>query len=102
MRSAYFSNKIYICHLCGEERNGNVDTSKRPLCWLCVHMLMGMSEEQKLRLYRKYEDRKDVQKRIESFMKEIAYENGRTLERRRFSRSAGIANRQNRQVKDYK
>lgn len=102
MRSAHFSNKTYVCCVCGEERNGNIDTSKKAICWWCVHMLMNMPGEEKLKLYRKYEKRRDIQKMIESFMKEVKNGDERTLVGRRLNKEIRFANRENRQVENVK
>lgn len=108
MKLKHLSNKTFTCRLCKEEDKGNLDTAKSILCWRCVHRLMTMTEKEKLKLYRRYEGNKDVQKMIENFMKEIKdgttvtvmkeinYGTTGTVQRRRIGRDLRFANRKDR------
>lgn len=51
MKSAYFSEKVCICHLCGQETTGNFTGDSKVTCWKCVMFLCMASQEKIKSLY---------------------------------------------------
>jgi len=63
---------------------------------------MSMGEEQKLKLYKKHEEKKIVQRMLENFMEEVRNEDGGIVDGKRFNQEIRFSNRKNRQVENYK
>lgn len=97
MKPSYFSKKVFICSLCGEERSANYnEEAVRIICWVCVHKLIYASREQIKALYERLKDRGYL---VETFMEEDENEARRNMDGRKFGKAIRFQSKQSRQAR---